>query len=44
MLGAEMYLDEAGCSWNLSVEVLLSLLLLHFQGKPRAKDSLREKK
>lgn len=30
----KMYLDEAGCSRDLSVEVLLSLLLLDFQGKP----------
>lgn len=39
-----MYLDEARCSGDLSVEVLLSLLLLDFEGEPRAKDTLREKK
>lgn len=36
----QIYLDEAGCSRDLSVEVLLSLLLLDFEGKPWAQDTL----
>lgn len=40
----KMYLDKASSCWNLPVEVFLSLLLLHFEGKPRAKDSLMESK
>lgn len=36
----QIYLDEAGCSRDLSVEVLLSLLLLDFKGKPWAQDTL----
>lgn len=40
---AKVYLYEAGCSRDLSVEVLLSLLLLDFQGKPRTQDPLIRK-
>lgn len=35
-----MYLNETRCSRDLSVEVLLSLLLLNFKGKPWAQDTL----
>lgn len=40
---AKVYLYEAGCSRDLSVEVLLSLLLLDFQGKPRTQNTLIRK-
>lgn len=33
VLYAKMYLNETGCSRDLSVEVFLSLLLLDFKGK-----------
>jgi hypothetical protein len=33
-------LDEHGGGRDLSVEVFLALLLLHFEGKSRAQDSL----
>lgn len=36
----ELYLYETGCSRNLSVEVLLSLLLLDFKGETWAQDTL----
>lgn len=39
----ELYLYETGCSRNLSVEVLLSLLLLDFKGETWAQDTLEGK-
>lgn len=40
MLPSNIYLNEGGCSRDLSVEMLLSLLLLDLEGKPRAQDTL----
>lgn len=37
-----LYLDEVGCRHPPLLEVLLTVLLLHLQGKARAKDALGE--
>ena len=34
-------LNERGCGGDLSIEVLLALLLLHFQSEARAEDALK---
>lgn len=35
------YLDEAGCRVSSLLEMLLSVLLLDFEGKPRTQDALQ---